>query len=156
MSCKITTIIPTHNRAELLQRALRSVLAQTRPADEIIVVDDGSSDGTAATAAREAVRVISHLQNAGKGAAVRTGMLAATGRMRLFADADGATTMDELPALERAIAEGADIAVASREASRKSALSAPTASRWNRPKLWRLPSSLAMKFFTAQANSILS
>ena len=42
----ISVIIPSYNRNKLLKRALDSVLAQTRPADEIIVVDDGSSDGT--------------------------------------------------------------------------------------------------------------
>ncbi|MCA8914381.1 MAG: glycosyltransferase family 2 protein [Planctomycetes bacterium] len=124
----LSIIIPAYNEAARLPAFLDSVVAwcsKNRPGTEIIVVDDGSSDGTAATAAREAVRVISHLQNAGKGAAVRTGMLAATGRMRLFADADGATTMDELPALERAIAEGADIAVASREGADKLVQASP-------------------------------
>ncbi len=42
----ITAIIPTFNRATLLQRALRSVLSQSRPAREVIVVDDGSTDAT--------------------------------------------------------------------------------------------------------------
>ncbi|MBD3383873.1 glycosyltransferase [candidate division KSB1 bacterium] len=43
---KIAAIIPTYNRADMVVEALRSVLAQTRPADEIIVVDDGSRDET--------------------------------------------------------------------------------------------------------------
>lgn len=43
----VAAIITTHNRAGLLPRAVKSVLAQTRAADEIIIVDDGSTDGTA-------------------------------------------------------------------------------------------------------------
>src|SRR5205085_10176509 len=52
--------------------------------------------------------------NAGKGAAVRAGMLAARGACRLFADADGATPIAELKRLEAALAAGADIAIGSR------------------------------------------
>lgn len=43
---KISVIIPTHNRADILPRAIRSVQKQTRPVDEIIVVSDGSTDNT--------------------------------------------------------------------------------------------------------------
>jgi dolichyl-phosphate beta-glucosyltransferase len=115
----LSVIIPAFNEAARLPAFLDSVVAWCRehqPDSEIIVVDDGSSDETAKLAAQRGVRVVSHVQNAGKGAAVRTGMLAARGRVRLFADADGATTMDELPTLMNA---GGDIAVASREGREK-------------------------------------
>lgn len=108
-------IIPAYNEAERLPVFLDSVLAWCRehePSFEVIVVDDGSSDDTVKLAMQRDVRVISHKQNAGKGAAVRTGMQAARGELRLFADADGATSMDELPTLLEA---DADVAIGSRE-----------------------------------------
>ena len=118
----LSVIIPAYNEGARLPAFLDSVLGWCReqaPDTEVIVVDDGSSDGTAKLATREGVRVISHIKNAGKGAAVRTGMFAARGRKRLFADADGATSMAELPALTEATEGGADIAVASREGADK-------------------------------------
>jgi dolichyl-phosphate beta-glucosyltransferase len=60
------------------------------------------------------VRLLPLGRNRGKGAAVRAGMLAAMGAVRLFADADGATPIGELVRLEPALANGADIAIGSR------------------------------------------
>ncbi|MDH3451591.1 MAG: glycosyltransferase family 2 protein [Gammaproteobacteria bacterium] len=75
---KISVVIPTFNRAHTLGRALDSVLAQTRPAAEIIVVDDGSDDATAellqrsypqVTTLRQTNRGVSHARNRGVAAA---------------------------------------------------------------------------------------
>lgn len=114
----LSIVIPAYNEAARLPAFLAHVQAWAQ-ADgrdiEIIAVDDGSSDDTAQLASQAGVRVIRLEQNSGKGAAVRKGMLEATGGLRLFADADGATQMTELAALERAVAGGAEIAIASRE-----------------------------------------
>ena len=76
----------------------------------MIVVDDGSSDGTFAAAVgcqrdlqHGSVRVLKLLANRGKGFAVRCGMLAARGQLLLMADADGATSIRDLERLERAV-----------------------------------------------------
>lgn len=83
-------IIPTWNRRELVQRALRSVLAQTRAVDEIIVVDDGSTDGTAeALAAAFGDRIVYVRQsNAGVSAARNRGLALARGRFLTLLDSD--------------------------------------------------------------------
>jgi dolichyl-phosphate beta-glucosyltransferase len=85
-----------------------------------VVVDDSSTDRTAdtvraVTARCAAVRaLVLGPRNLGKGRAVRTGMLSARGRFRLFTDADGATPIAELKRLEPALMAGADVVIGSR------------------------------------------
>lgn len=87
---EVSAIIPTYNRRELVQRAIDSVLAQTRPVGEIVVIDDGSTDGTGdALRARYGDRIRYHWQaNAGVSAARNTGMALATGRYFALLDSD--------------------------------------------------------------------
>jgi dolichyl-phosphate beta-glucosyltransferase len=119
---ELSIVIPAFNEEQRLPLFLAGALQWLAASDmgrEVIVVDDGSNDATASVAEKQGVRVIRHDRNRGKGAAVRTGMLAARGRLRLFVDADGATTMDEFPALLAAIRDGAQVAVGSREGGGK-------------------------------------
>jgi glycosyltransferase involved in cell wall biosynthesis len=89
MSAKVSVVIPSYNRAHLLPRALESVLAQSRPADEIIVVDDGSTDETAQLVADRypGVRYL-HQDNRGVSAARNRGIAAATGNWIALLDSD--------------------------------------------------------------------
>jgi dolichyl-phosphate beta-glucosyltransferase len=113
-------VIPAFNEAERLPRTLARVnahLAEQGPAYEIVVVDDGSTDGTAESARAEggnALTVLRHHPNRGKGYAVRRGMLAARGARRLMTDADLSTPIEELSRLEAALAAGHDVAIGSR------------------------------------------
>lgn len=115
-------VIPAYNEAVRLPGYLKDIQAYFEGRDEpyeVIVVDDGSRDGTAervreVAAGRPGVIVHALPQNRGKGHAVRAGMARAVGSLRLMADADGATPITEVARLEAAIAAGADFAVGSR------------------------------------------
>jgi dolichyl-phosphate beta-glucosyltransferase len=152
-SLALSVILPAFDEAKRLPpylAAIRSYLdgGSTDPY-EVIVVDDGSHDATAEVVAGIAeqwpqLRLLRHTCNQGKGAAVRTGMLAAEGELLLFADADGATPIEECSRLMAAIAAGADVAVGSRlvpdpEVSRSR--------RWHR--------GLAGRVFAAAARRLL-
>jgi dolichyl-phosphate beta-glucosyltransferase len=115
-------VIPAYNEAQRLPAYLSEVVAyfdgRGEP-HEVIVVDDGSADETAARvleaqAIHQAVTLHRLAENRGKGFAVRAGMRAARGDLRLMADADGATPIAEFKRLETAIQAGADLAVGSR------------------------------------------
>lgn len=87
---KISVIIPAYNARRFIGEAIESVLRQTVPAHEIIVVDDGSTDGTGEFVQerfRDVVQVIRQ-ENKGVGAARNTGIRAATGNIFQFLDAD--------------------------------------------------------------------
>lgn len=86
-----SVIIPVFNNRETVARAIESVLAQTHPAVEIIVIDDGSADGAAdliQKVFRDRVNLIRFPENKGPSAARNAGIEAATGTHLAFLDAD--------------------------------------------------------------------
>ena len=87
---EVSAIIPTYNRRELVVRAIESVLAQTRRVDEIVVVDDGSTDGTEAVLRERYGDRIRYVwqANAGVSAARNHGMSIAHGRYFALLDSD--------------------------------------------------------------------
>jgi glycosyltransferase involved in cell wall biosynthesis len=87
---EVSAIIPTYNRRELVVRAIESVLAQTRRVEEIVVVDDGSTDGTGAMLLGRYGDRIRYVQqaNAGVSAARNHGMSIAQGRYFALLDSD--------------------------------------------------------------------
>jgi dolichyl-phosphate beta-glucosyltransferase len=119
----LSIIIPAFNEEKRLPVYMGRVLEYLELQGisyEVIVVDDGSVDATAEVVARimggnNRVKLVRLPQNRGKGYAVRRGMLEATGKLRLFTDADGATPIEELGRLRKIVdSGGADVAIASR------------------------------------------
>lgn len=119
----VSVVIPAYNEAQRLPPYLEAIREHFDHdlvgCYEVIVVDDGSTDGLADQLKTTAetfpqLRIVSHPQNRGKGAAVRSGVLAAQGRYVLFADADGATPIEEERRLRTRLQSDADIAIGSR------------------------------------------
>lgn len=98
---EISVVIPTFNREQMVCRAVRSVLRQATMPLEVLVVDDGSTDGTrAAIAALNDNRIrYLHQANAGRSAARNRGIDAATGRFIVFLDSDDALLPEALDRL---------------------------------------------------------
>ena len=107
--------IPAYNEA----RYIGSVVLQTKQyVDEVIVVDDGSTDNTARVAELAGANVIKHDQNKGYGGAIQTILGEARRRdvdVLVLLDADGQHDPNEIPALVEAITKGYDLVVGSRE-----------------------------------------
>ena len=105
---RISAIIPAYNRADLIGETLRSVLEQDRPPDEVIVVDDGSGDGTADVVAGFGAAVTLIRQaNAGPGPARNAGFAASTGDVVHFMDSDDLVSRNFYAVAAAAIARGA-------------------------------------------------
>ena len=171
----LSIIIPAYNEEQRIRPTLDSVAAFARRVAfpvQVLVVDDGSSDGTAAlikarSADDDIFGLITYQPNRGKGYAVRTGMLAATGEYRLFMDADGSMAVEQvLYSLEALHQSNAQVAIATRyhQASQnlgEEALLRAAISRLGRLLIQRavLPgisdSQCGFKVFTAEAAAAL-
>ena len=105
----ISAVIPTHNRSGTLRRALESLRAQTRPPDEIVVVDDGSSDDTPDWLPRDYPGVTYIRQaNAGVSAARNRGVASARTEWIAFLDSDDEWRPRKLELQEEALAANPD------------------------------------------------
>jgi len=123
----LSIVIPAYNEAGRIRQALAAAadFFGAGSSYELIVVDDGSEDGTSAVverwrreleaAGRPAPVSLLAIPHQGKGAAVRAGVLAASGDLILMSDADCSTPFTEWPRLAAVIANGADLAVGSRQ-----------------------------------------
>ena len=125
---RFSVVIPCFNEEGRVRETLRvtiEYLAANAPESELIVVNDGSTDATATIAHKIlsettiATRLLENFPNRGKGAAVRTGLLAAREPIGLFSDADLSTPIEETPKLIEPIANfEVDIAFGSRALDR--------------------------------------
>jgi dolichyl-phosphate beta-glucosyltransferase len=117
---RLSVVVPAYGEADRIGETVRRLgeeLADVGESGgyEVIVVDDGSSDATADVAlAAGADQVVLQPRNRGKGAAVRSGVLAARGRTIAFTDADLAYAPDQLRRVLAAIEAGWDVAIGDR------------------------------------------
>lgn len=117
---RLSVVIPAYREVDAIATTVARVRAELAAVAgdgglEIVVVDDGSGDGTAAAARAAGADLVVELHpNQGKGAAVRAGMLAATGRVRAFTDADLSYAPAQIERLLAEVEAGWDVVVGDR------------------------------------------
>ena len=114
---KLSIILPAYNESAIIGEVIAKLRAlYPDPNDvEVLVIDDGSSDGTGAAAAAAGARVIQHPYNKGNGAAIKTGIRSARGEILVTMDADGQHDPRDIERLIQPIEEaGYDMVVGAR------------------------------------------
>lgn len=109
-----TAVIPAKNEARSISVLIEQLLALP-DLKEIIVVDDGSTDGTGDIAERLGAKVVRHPYSKGNGAAIKSGARAAAGDILLFMDADGQHAASDVHRLLQRVEQGFDMVVGSRQ-----------------------------------------
>jgi glycosyltransferase involved in cell wall biosynthesis len=116
---KLSIIIPCYNEVNTIESIINAVIACPYGNKEIILVDDCSTDGTREKLQQDIEKLIDkvlyHERNRGKGAALRSGIMAATGDIVIIQDADGEYDPNEIPKVIEPILDGkADVVYGSR------------------------------------------
>jgi glycosyltransferase involved in cell wall biosynthesis len=112
-SPSVTVLVAAYNEAPVIGDLVREALG-TLASGEVLVVDDGSTDGTDRAAADAGARVLRLPANSGKGSAVRRGLGEARGEMIVLIDGDGQDDPTEIPLLLEALRPDVDLVVGSR------------------------------------------
>src|SRR5437868_904552 len=97
----IAVIIPVFNSSQLLRETLLAVRSSTRVPDELIVIDDGSNDGSAHTAERFGARVVRMPQNVGPAVCRNYAALLSQSEILMFLDCDTCVHEDTIERMER-------------------------------------------------------
>ena len=117
----ISVVVPAYNEARRIGPSIESILRFLKGHDrtaEVILVDDGSDDGTRDIAGSFSLRIIANEVNRGKGFSVRRGVLEARGKWVLVTDADLSAPIEEMDHLLAAAEAGADVVIGSRAVDR--------------------------------------
>lgn len=114
---RISTIVPTRDTCELTCRCLASLHATERPADQIVLVDDGSRDGTAERVAVDfpGVEILRNPESTGFSAAANRGLAAADGDLLVLLNSDTEATPDTFQRVSDAFARDAGLGIAGAE-----------------------------------------
>lgn len=147
---RVSVVLPAYRAAAVVADAVGAVRSAFEDAGvsgeqvEVVVVDDGSDDDTAGQAHQADARVVVLPTNRGKGAAVRAGMMAASGDTRLFTDVDLAYPPDQLPVVLGLLESGWDVVVGSRRHPATRTVSAAPAVRQVGSHLFNLMTHLVL------------
>jgi glycosyltransferase involved in cell wall biosynthesis len=115
MEQNVNIVIPAKNEADNLKDLLPKLTKITSP-ENIIVVNDGSTDNTADVCHENDVRIVSHPYSMGNGASIKTGARQATKDIIVFMDADGQHVPDDVPKLLDKLKDGYEMVVGARQA----------------------------------------
>ncbi|SFR42319.1 Glycosyltransferase involved in cell wall bisynthesis [Marinobacter gudaonensis] len=111
---KVSVVIPAKNESSSISKVIEA-LVSNQLINEVIVVDDGSTDHTGEIASSLGAKLITHPYSKGNGAAIKTGARAAVGDVLVFMDADGQHSPEDIQKLLSKIEEGFDLVVGSRD-----------------------------------------
>jgi len=114
MRLNISIVLPAKNESGAIGQTIVQI-KQLQLVNEIIVINDGSTDSTAQIAEQSGAKVVTHPYSKGNGAAIKTGARTATGDIIVFMDADGQHDPSDIPKLLEKINQGYDLVVGARQ-----------------------------------------